>query len=164
MVTAQEVSVWKMIKLGTGLKTADEFRKAIKDNDLRLGDWASDILGKPAFTAAEQESEVDLVRMSVKELGFKGNARFHEICARAKELGLELCLAEVGPQLRLQYLDQPKNEWPIIAMEAICDSHGLLDVFSVGHDDGGRWLSAYYGHSDSVWFPDHRFVFVLPRK
>lgn len=128
---APELKVWRRIKLGTGLKTADDFRGALKTNDLRIGDWASDILGKPAFTAAEQESEVDLVRMSVKDLGFKGNARFDEICARAKELGLELCPAEVGPQLRLQYLDQPKNEWLVIAMEAIRDSGGNLFVFYV---------------------------------
>lgn len=164
MITTQEISVWKTIKLGTGLKTADEFRKAIADNDLRLGDWGSNILGKPEFTAATEPSEVNLVRMSVKDLGFKGNARFAEICARGKELGLELCPSEVGPQLRLQYLDQPKNEWLIIAMEAIRDSQGLLDAFGVGHVDEGRWLNACYGHPDSTWNPDYQFVFVLPRK
>ncbi len=164
MVTAQEILVLKTIKLGTGLVTADDFRGALKTNDLRIGDWAFDILGKEAFTAATEEQEVNLVRMSVKDLGFKGNARFDEICARGKELGLELCPSEVGPQLRLQYLDQPKNEWLIIAMEAIRDSHGLLDVFGVGHVDDGRWLNAYYGHPDSTWNPDYQFVFVLPRK
>ncbi|MDP3997721.1 MAG: hypothetical protein Q8P73_04450 [bacterium] len=157
---APKLKVWRRIKLGTGLKTADDFRQAIKDNDLRLGDWASDILGKEAFTVAIEEQEVDLVVMSVKELGFKGNARFDQICARAKELGLELCPAEVGPQLRLQYLDQPKNEWLIIAMEAIRDSDGHLGVFDVEHVDDGRWLRAGGGDPVSVWYPDDRFVFV----
>ena len=40
-----EFKVFKTIKLGTGLKTAGDFRKAIKDNKMRIGDWANDILG-----------------------------------------------------------------------------------------------------------------------
>lgn len=157
---APDIKVWKRIKLGTGLKTADEFRKAIADNDLRIGDWGSDILGKPEFTAATEPAEVDLVVMSVKDLGFKRITRYDAICARAKELGLELCPAEVGPQLRLQYLDQPKNEWLIIAMEAIRASNGYLFVFHVEHDDDGRWLDASYGYPDNLWYPDDQFVFV----
>jgi len=159
-----EIKVWKRIKLGTGLKIADDFRKAIKDNDLRLGDWGNNILGKPEFIAATEPAEVDLVVMSVKDLGFKRATRYDQICARAKELGLELCPAEVGPQLRLQYLDQPKDEWLIIAMEAIRDSSGGLSVFRVGHGDDGRWLSAGCGAPGSTWYPGSQFVFVFPRK
>lgn len=159
-VAETDSRIWKRIKLGTGLKTADDFRKSVKDNDMRLGDWASDILGKEAFTAATEETEVDLVRRSAKDLGLKGNARFDQICVRAKEQGLERCPAEVGPQLRLQYLDQPKNEVLIIAMEAIRASYGNLNVFNVEHDDDGRWLNANYGNPDNVWNPDYQFVFV----
>ena len=103
--------VWKTIKLGTGLKTADDFRQALKASGFEIGNWANDILGKPAFTAAAKETEVELVRVSVAERGFKNGATRKDIYQRAQELGLELCPNEVGPQLRLQYKDQPYNEW-----------------------------------------------------
>jgi len=32
-----EFKVWKTIKLGTGLKTADDFRKAIKHGGMKIG-------------------------------------------------------------------------------------------------------------------------------
>jgi len=159
-----EIKIWRRIKLGTGLTTPDDFWKAITNMDFRIVHYGSDILTKKEFAAATKPAKVDLVRMSVKDFGFKGNARFDEICARAKEIGLELCPAEVGPQLRLQYLNQPKNERLIIAMEAIRDSRGYLRTFHVEHDDDGRWLSTGYGNCSYSWYPDREFVFVLPRK
>ncbi|MEK7185229.1 MAG: hypothetical protein AAB726_01265 [Patescibacteria group bacterium] len=154
------MKVWKTLKLGTGIKDAAGFRTAIKAAGMKVGDWANDILGKPAFTASETEQEVNLVNLSVAELGFKDGARYDQICAKAQELGLELCPNEVGPQLRLQYTDQPKGEWLIIATESIADSHGDLSVFGIEHDDGELWLGAHDGDPGDVWDADDRFVFV----
>ncbi|MEK7630610.1 MAG: hypothetical protein AAB417_01075 [Patescibacteria group bacterium] len=161
--TSPEFQTWKTIKLGTGLKTADDFRRVLRDS-CRIGDGASDILGKPAFTVCDTEMELDLVRPSVAELGFKDGATFKDICERGLEYGLKLCPAEVGPQLRLQYRDQPLGEWLIIAMKAIRYSAGDLSVFSVERYDNGLWLSGYDGSPDYFWFSLDRFVFVRPRK
>ena len=152
--------VWKTIKLGT-LKNADEFRKALKKADCKIGDWGNDILGKPAFMVASAEEEIQLVNLSVAELGFKNGANYGDICAKAKELGLELCPNEVGPQLRLQYKDQPKGEYLRIAMEPITGSDGHLDIFRVDRDGGDLWLSGSIGRSGDFWRANYRFVFRL---
>lgn len=156
--------VWKTIKLGTGLKTANDFRNALKSGGFRIGDWADDILGKPAFKAVAKETEVDLVKVTVAELGFKDGARRDQIYERAKQLGFELCPPEVGPQLRLQYRDQPNDEWVLVAMESIVDSGGGSGVFSVECDESGLWLHGYWGRPGDVWGPACRWVFVRPRK
>ena len=157
---ARNWSTWKTIRLGTnGLKTADDFRKFLKDNGFSIGDYANDILGKPTFTAAAEEIELDLVVASVAELGFKNGATREQIYARAKELGLDLCPAEVGPQLRLQYKDQPNGEWLIVAMEPIADSGGSLRLFGVLRSDSGLWLGGFCGWPDCVWYSGSRFVF-----
>lgn len=159
-----QLKIWKTIKLGTGLKTADEFRKALKDKGFNISDWANDILGKSAFTVATEETEVDLVKVTVAELGFRKGVRRDQIYERAKELGLELCPPEVGPQLRLQCQDQPNGEWVLIGMEPITDSDGGLCVFRVGRADSGLWLYSYWGDPGGLWGPDRRWVFRLPRK
>lgn len=154
-------NVWKTIKLGT-LKNADEFRKALKKDGFKIGDWGNDILGKPAFTVpSAEEEEVQLANVSVADLGFKNGANYGDICAKAKELGLELCPNEVGPQLRLQYKDQPKGEYLCIAMEPITDPGGRLHIFNVGHGDGDLWLDCFSGNSVSFWGASFRFVFRL---
>ena len=163
-IPSPRLGVFKTIKLGTGPKTADDFRKAIKDCGMEISDWANDILGKPAFNVATEETEVDLVVISVAELGFKKGAKLKDIYARAKELGLELCPNEVGPQLRLQYADQPKGEWLVIGMEPIAGSDGTLTLFRVEHVGDVLWLRSDYGYPGRVWLGSVRFVFVRPRK
>ena len=157
--TEQTFKVWKTIKLGTH-KNVDTLKKALTEASFRIGDWANDILGKEAFKIAATEEEIDLVTVTVAELGFKDGAKYSAICERGLQLGLELCPNEVGPQLRLQYKDQPKGEWLRIAMEAITDSDGYLFIFAVGYDRGELWLFGYFGHPGRVYFADDRFVFV----
>lgn len=156
--------VWKTIKLGIGPKNADDFRHALREGGFKVGDWANDILGKPAFTVATEEIEVDLVVASGAELGFKDGATREQIYIRAKELGLDLCLAEVGPQLRLQYKDQPNGEWILIAMEPITVSDGSLLVFRVECGHSELWLYGGGGDPGRFWRPASRWVFVRPRK
>jgi hypothetical protein len=153
--------IWKTIKLGTGLKTADDFRRAFKAGGYNISSWANNILTKPAFKASETKTKIDLIKTTVRELGFKDGATYKDICAKAKEFGLDLCPAEVGPQLRLQYLDQPMSECLVITMNPITASDGALSVFDVSRGEDCRWLSANYGYPDCTWGAGCRFVFVL---
>jgi hypothetical protein len=160
VTSMKQWQTWRTIKLGTGLKTADDFRKAIKQAGAKIDDWGNDILGNTSFTTSNEEIEVELVVASVAELGFKDGAIRMDLYIRAKELGLDLCQPEVGPQLFLQYKDQPKGEWLTVAMEPIADSARRLRVFRIGHGDGGRRLRVDYGRPDRFYGADRRFVFL----
>lgn len=156
-VATRVFPIWKSIKLGLH-KNDTALRDAIESAGMKIGNWGGQILRRTA--TATEETDVDLVVASVAELGFKKGAKYSEICARALELGLELCPAEVGPALRLAYKDQPRGEWLIIAMEAITGSGGGLDVFYVGRGVGGLWLRGSGGRPDRFWGSGGRFVFV----
>lgn len=169
--------VWKTIKIGT-LKTAVDFRKALKKSGIWTNFWAMYMLRKPGFTTSEAEMELDLVVVTVADLMFgsgmwreftlSSGAHHRDIIAKALELGLELCPAEVGPQLRLQYTDQPKGEQLIIGMESITGSDGYSRVFHVNHDKDGHWsvgrlLFGALSRDDYFWDRHYKFVFVRPR-
>lgn len=163
-ISLDDIQVFKTIRLGTGLKSADDFLDAFKQVGCRVSDWARDILGKPAFQAASEETEVDLVVLTVRELGFSEGATYAKICERAQELGLELCPPEVGPQLRLQYMDQPEGEELQITMEPITVGEGILSVLYVGRGNSECRLDALYGDSGRDWNSNERFAFVKPRE
>ncbi|MFA5967133.1 MAG: hypothetical protein WC805_01265 [Patescibacteria group bacterium] len=150
---------WKSVELGTQ-PNADGYRSALKDKGFKIGDWANDIMGKPAFTVSDQPISVDLVLVTVAELGFPKGATRAKIYERALELGFQLCPPEVGPALRLQYPDQPNGEWLLIGMEPIADSDGDLHVFNVGRDDDYLWLYSHYDNPYYFWPGSCQWLFV----
>ena len=133
----------------------------------RLEDLANEIIGRPEFTLSRTRTEVDLVVLSAFDLGFGSQeggsgASIGDIYARAKLLGLALCPPEVGPQLRLQYLDQPPDEVLHIAMRPIARWHGEHVALSVANDDAGLVLFGY-GVDKVTMSSRALFVFVKPR-
>ena len=160
MATASPFKVWKTITLGTRHKTAEDFRAALQAAGCYITDSANAILDLPAFQAADQETEIDLVVASIAHLGLREKAGHHNICARARELGLELCPAEVGPQLRLQYLDQPSPYWLKIVMEPLQPAGHSPLIFSV---DGTFRRSLDTRYAYNVRYSSEHFVFVKPR-
>ncbi|MDO8466860.1 MAG: hypothetical protein Q7S83_01835 [bacterium] len=148
--------VWKTLKLGTH-PSPEALRKAIIGKKNRVSDWGNDILKK--ISVNPKEIEIDLVKMTVAQLGLPSGGTREQIYAEAKELGLDRCPAEVGPQLRLQYQDQPYGEWILVGMEPISDSSGYPFVFCVEPDGGGHWLHASDGDAGRFWDPDDVWVF-----
>ena len=125
----------------------------------KVSRWAEEILNKITF----EKQKVNLVAKTVSELGFPNGGTLKEIYAKAKEQGLGLCPASVGPNLRLAYKDQPPNEYIVVAMEpvTVSDRHpGLLGLY---RSDDGEWLDAWKGCSGDQWDREDVFVFLAPK-
>ena len=151
----------KTIKLGTGLKTKKDFITALEQNNNKVGDWAKDIVSKAEFVVSKKEKLEKLIILSVADLGFKDGAKVKDIFNRAKELGLELCPPETGPQLRLQYQDQSNGEYCLIGMDPIADSNGYPSLFSVDRHVYEPWLDTSSSRSDDRYAGRSLFAFAL---
>lgn len=138
-------------------KTPKEYEKKLLAEGNKRSDWAKDILYK--IKPLNKKEKVNLVSFSVAQLGFPGGATLEQIYNKAKEFDLELCPAQVGPELRLVYKDQPMNEWLIIAMDPIFDRAGGPDLFCVGRDGAESWLRAFGGELSDGWDGGYRFAF-----
>ena len=98
---------------------------------------------------------------SVSALGFgEAGASLKEIYARASRLGLALGPAEVGPALRLGYLDQPLGEFLRIAMNPVARYGGEPVDFTIGNGGAGLLLIGGDFRSGLVVSGATRFVFV----
>jgi hypothetical protein len=163
--TAVETPIWKTITIG-GSKGVNAIRDALdRPCHTTIADDADEILGRPAFPFIKTPVELDLVVLSVSELGFGDEASLHDIYARAFALGFELCPAEVGPALRLNYLDQPPGDFLHIAMKPVARYNGALIDFTVAKAYGGVGFLLLGGDArPDIMLPGaDRFVFVRPR-
>ena len=174
---AMEAPIWKTVTVG-GFKGVNAIRAAIETAPcpISIGDEADEVLGRPSFPFVKTAVELDLVVLSVFALGFGDEiarndieigasveASLHDIYARAVALGFELCPAEVGPTLRLNYIDQPLGEFLQIAMQPVARYSGELVAFTVGNGGAGLLLVGRNGHPDVMLPGAARFVFVRPR-
>jgi hypothetical protein len=149
-----------------GINIGDYARQMLKSSDfvnrtVKRG-VIDKLLGRKDTSSPEKET-AELIRLTVFDLGFPGGATTNDIYAKAEELGLELCPAEVGPALRKQDRDQPMNEFLIVGMEPIADSDGGPRVFRLCRVGDGLWLDDGWAGPDLGWNPGYLFVF-RPRK
>lgn len=166
----QNFSVWKTIEIGP-YQNANDFRRNLKSKGYDIEYWANDILAvfdRKVFIT----DKLRLVLVSAEQLGFKDVTIYQEIFKRAQEVGFKPLPPEAAPQLRLQYPDQPENEWLHIGMEPILDSTGDQIIFDIlhfdNHNHGNQGLHDQ-GHSlqlcsssvrsDVLWSPSSKWVF-----
>ena len=158
--SAVDVSVWMTITIGT-FANVFALSTALDAVGCGIGNSAGEILARPTFTLRGAKTNVELFTVSAAELGFKTDtASLADIFARAKQLGFGLAAAEVGPQLRLQYFDQPIGEFLIIGMEPIRTWTGAPIILNVANGGAGLILIGQDGSADAQISVASRFVFV----
>jgi len=162
--SAADVPVWKTITVGTFTDTF-ALRNALDAAGCGSGDLAGQILARPAFTLGVRKTSVELFAVSAAELGFKTDTvSLASMYARAQTLGFELAAAEVGPQLRLQYFDQPIGEFLTIGMEPIRTWNGERVIITVANGGAGLILIGQDGRADAEISVTSRFLFVRSNK
>lgn len=147
-----------------GGKTKEELEKEMRKKNIKVGDYIKSIMKSKDFATAKKPEPMDLIRLKFGSLGIKKtNSTTDDIYAKAKELGLELCPAETGPQYRLQYDNQPTGEYEylFIGMKQIAASDDRPDILGLGRDYYGLWLGNDWQEpgDERNWSSDHEFVF-----
>ena len=151
------VPTWKTVVLGNRRSIA-ALREALEAAGMAIGDLAG--LALDRLTVAAEPVQVDLVVRSAVELGITSeDTNLAEVAERARAFGLALCPAEVGPQLRLQYPDQPLGEFLRIAMRPIVTEQGTVGI-TVGNGGAGLLLIGNNSHPDRPLAAILQFVFV----
>ena len=159
--TGADAPVWKHISVGTyGEELA--LRNALDMAGCAQGDLAEQILARSSFQVSTQKAELDLVVLSPRTLGIQTEtARLADFYARARAFGFRLAPAEVGPQLRLQYFDQPVGEVLHIGMDPLTTWSGRPVIFVVAN--GAEGLMLIGQDVAGGYVPSSvRFLFVRP--
>jgi hypothetical protein len=160
--SAAAVPVWKTITVGT-FANSIALGNALNAAGCDVGNSAGETLARPAFTLSAIKTNVELLAVSAAELGFETDtASLADIYARAHQLGFGFAAAEVAPQLRLQYFDQPIGEFLIIGMEPIKTWND--EFLNVANGGAGLILFSQDGSADAEISVASRFIFVRSKE
>jgi len=158
--SARDVPTWKAIEIGNFADTLT-LRDELDVRGCSVGGQAAEILARPTFAVSSQRTEVELVNLSPAQLGFTSDSvSLASVYARAQQLGFDLAPAEVGPQLRIQYFDQPMGEFLIIGMEPIKTWGGEPVILNVANGGAGLILIGQNGRDEAEIPVTSRFVFA----
>ena len=144
-------------KIEIGGKTKDQLKKKLEEKNIIISGYADDLLKSRDFTVSNKIYRANLISLTVKELGLEEGATTDRIYEQAKELGLDLCPVEVGPQLRLQ---DTGKEGMLIAMKQIADCDDSPDVFNLHRLDDRLELDVSHAYPASSWSSGHQFIFL----
>ena len=146
------------ITLGTH-RTGADLLAALIEEKCMVSIWSTQALENPDFPVVTEKITVDIVVISMLELGFAegDRATLYAIYDRAKQMGLETCPVGTAAQLRLQFLNQPDwttgeqlGEFFVASEPFVLTRDGFPKIFSVVRDDRyphpetdiGLWLIA----------------------
>jgi hypothetical protein len=147
--------VWKTIEIGIH-KNAWFLCEDLKRSGVQMG-FSTNFLNKEIFSMVG--NSVNLVLVSVWDLGFHKGGQLRHIYEAAERRGWYRCSVETGLELRRQYLNQPKLEKLVIAMDPVKDSSGDPYLLELSHDRG-LWLGRLGGDLLGEWSSSNLFVFV----
>ncbi|WP_343691304.1 hypothetical protein [Chitinophaga sp.] len=128
MTSKTNLPVWKTVSIGINQKLVEEikglasgatdlaFIAPISQKKYTLDPDAFDIIQKPAFKISKLPKTIQLAITSLRSLGLPDGTCYNDIFAAAQSEGLQLCPAETGFQLLVQYMGQLYKETLVIAM------------------------------------------------
>lgn len=164
--------VSRIVRIGG--KSKSQLRHELELAGVKLNPAGEELFANAAFTTAAESFQVECVELSVNDLGFTTGVTFEALASIAAELGLALCPLEVGPHLRLQYLDQPEGflgQPPsqhcappgslTIASPPLNDEYETPKGFYLRKTCGELWLRGYWSGPEQLWSPADRLVFCL---
>ncbi|WP_150114068.1 hypothetical protein [Vibrio sinaloensis] len=154
-----EYQTWK-VELGTHSK--DELLFELSRNKINLNAYAVMLFMSQKFEISNERQTVELVKVSVRELGYSGGALFVDILDSAKGQNLMSCGLELALYLRLQYLSQPDGPLLTVASVPPFSDEMYPKGFYLSSNSTGLWLRGYRATEDVLWAPDSEFVFVKP--
>ena len=163
-------AIIRTVQLG-GL-TKSELLEQLQRNAISMNECAERLFASERFTTSATRYSVTTVDLTVHDLGFPQGAIIGDIYARAGALGLSLCPLELGPHLRLQYLDQPEGYWGkpdrqhqapsgsiTIASEKLTEDDDFPKGFYLRRIKGTLWLRGYRSGPEHIWELDDHFIF-----
>ncbi|GAA0760076.1 hypothetical protein LRH25_00815 [Ideonella azotifigens] len=160
----------RQVRVGGASKA--ELLAQLEAAGVALNEAGKSLFADERFTTSAVTSLREVVELAVAELGFAEGATWAQVIERAMSQGLTPCPLELGPHLRLQFLDQAEGflGQPVtqhrappgsltVASLPIAEDDDTPKGFYLRRIEGVLWLRGYRSGADHLWSPEDRLVF-----
>jgi hypothetical protein len=150
--------VWKKITVGN-FNDTKEISVALGKKEV---DFESSELILNEIPISTEIKTLDLALVSLKDIGVTNLDKWNSVFDQAEKLGLLACPPEIGPQLRLQYEQQP-GEIDLIGMHGLVAPDGTYHIFSLWRSELGMHMDTIDPLNEVGLYEDANFVFVIDK-
>ena len=126
----------------------------LSQQGVMLNDYARALFADEGFTTSIEACDLQLMEVSLPEIDLPNGGRFDQILAHAARYELQPCPLEVGPHLRLAYLDQPQGPYLTVASLELREGPEAPNGFYLRHLDDRLWLRGYESGPENIYPPD----------
>lgn len=163
-------NIWKTIEIGK-ISSISGLQSALNINNCYLDNRSIEMINSPYFSLSNERKLIKLICVSPHDLGIKNiffNS-YQRMCNSALSQGLNLCPAEIGPQICLQlnshnitediHLSVAMNPIPILNVKFPCIFS--LNLYSKTCVEKKKLIGEWY-HTKNLWRHNSvKFVFCL---
>lgn len=150
-------------ELLVGGVSKEDLLERLARNSVLLNDYARALFADERFGTSPEPRRVHVAIVTLNQLGLADGGTFKEIVQRAAAVDLSLCPLEVGPHLRLTYLDQPEGPYLTIASAPLSPDGAGPTGFYLRRRKDGLWLRGYRADAEHVHARDFSaFAFIAP--
>ena len=156
-----------------GGNTKQELYQVFQKQSIMMNDYAKTLFDSEHLVISSEKYTLDIVMLTVEALGFPHGAKMKTIINKAKSVGLHVCPLELGPYMRLTWLEQPavnshshskSKKAPYgsvtIISDPVCEHDNFPKGFYLRNIDGVLWLRGYLADDEHIWNPDDYLLFT----
>jgi hypothetical protein len=165
----ESCEVWRVT---VGGLDRDALFAMLRSANVRMNPHAERLLTSSAFALKGAERTLDVVALSVADLGLPDGATMPAILDAARERGLAPGPPELGPRLRLLLRDEEESAPGAstgrappgsitVVMTPLSDDASVPRGFYLRRIAGERWLRGYCADDAHRWSPKDRLAFVV---
>ncbi len=163
------------LTLQYGGLTKQQLRDVLSRSGIRLNLYAQMLFDTELFVVSTTHNKAIVAQLSIQDLGFENGTTFYQLLASVERAGFHLCPLELGPYLRLKFVDQeeefegeshkaPKGSLTILSDPLIPTDDSFPKGFYLRKIDGTLWLRGYCCSLDYVWAPTDRIAVLVDEK
>ncbi len=154
------MKIWKKINK-IDFSDTKECLLNLKNKNYKVSPWIENIFDNNKLNYFEINYPINLVRVSLNDLGFKKHTELKNVYLKIKDMGLELVPPQIALFSRFLYDDQPTGEWLRFAtpLKSMIDSDGVPHLPKLGKALNFYFVETYWAYENAVFHSHNEFVF-----